>query len=281
MNAARHKSERHMRTCILDCFSRWESAQLDRFSKHGNKISRWQSIGPASNSQVDEIPLTPDSHLKKELPELADWWVLDVLKVPPNTPPMNCTSLLSYAMKARFLHKGSVPLDVNSTEKLLSQVYSSTAISTDTKKQQALQVLANYPSQAISAYRDSQQLTLVVSPQEEGTTEGTVGLVTPVKKKKPTATWSRSPRVRGGNVTIPERSLINKTSDIQSKYAFVTHAISEYNSQYSSLTRSDQTFLHRIKRFARCVEVCYDGDIDEFAESNPKFALSKYHCDKC
>jgi hypothetical protein len=51
MTAARYKSERYMRVYVLDCVSRWEGKELDRFSV-GDLVSKWKSIGPVAPSQL-------------------------------------------------------------------------------------------------------------------------------------------------------------------------------------------------------------------------------------
>ena len=303
MVAARHKTERHMRTYILDCVSRWESTQLDRFAV-GNSVSRWRSIGPIKDTEIENVPITPDTVLKKDLPELADWWFRTVVRFPSTAVLPNSKTLLEYALSVRgqLSNKPESAATADSTASRVAEVFENSIMTTEEKKALCVRLLSDLQEQA--AKRQRQALLLKDPEEEEPATSvptadrpATTAFVTPTKKtpsprkrqKKSFAALleeesSPSPakkRARGGSAILEERALIKDTKDTAAKYAHLCAAVEKYKSTVRLLRASDQTFYHSIRRLQKCVETCHNGDLTNFMAGKSTMAVSKFRCSKC
>jgi hypothetical protein len=95
--SARHKTIKNASIYIQDAMTHYSRMQRDRFAK-GELVSQWCSIHMES-MDPDNLPVTPDTHLIKPLPELANWWYITCLGYTTIGPIPKPVDLYQYAVQ--------------------------------------------------------------------------------------------------------------------------------------------------------------------------------------
>jgi hypothetical protein len=96
--SARHRTVKHSSVYIQDAMTRFSRMQRDRFAKDCELVSQWSSIHMES-MDPDALPVTPDTHLIKPLPELAHWWYTTCLGYTATGPIPKPHDLYQYAVQ--------------------------------------------------------------------------------------------------------------------------------------------------------------------------------------
>jgi hypothetical protein len=84
MVSARHKTLKDASVYLRDSLTRFARLSCGRFAEYEH-IAPWESIR-SEVLNVEDLPHTPDSCLRKELPVLADWWYTNLAKYSSTGP---------------------------------------------------------------------------------------------------------------------------------------------------------------------------------------------------
>jgi hypothetical protein len=97
MGGARHVSVPHASTTYLqDACARFAHEKLnDGGVLKGNQISPYEAIYSTHQTASEISELSDTGRNKKNLPEVIDWWCINVVKYCPTAPLLNCFTLLN------------------------------------------------------------------------------------------------------------------------------------------------------------------------------------------
>ena len=291
MDSARHSSVQNSKTYLQDSLCRFRRDENDPNRSKTADVSRWISIYSHSQTLLEVNQDSLNSHLRKPLPQLAQWWYEKLgFSADSNA---SCFDVLD---RAKFLcgkKVGNTPT-VDELSKRIVELARNELVDSETKSSSITAFLkqlveaCNKPHEEgcedlhenngelpMSETTRQQQKRSAESESIEGETRN--------KKQK-----SSGGQNRGGTLLMGDsRKNITKTvGDHSLPLAERVQALMDFHGTWKShaneLVSRDRDFLNRVRRTTHCVASCHDGSAEDFARSiNGKFAFSKFSCQNC
>ena len=258
--SARHKNISSTATYIGD--SGTLKALLDRIDPKdtmSNRVGEWEPIHIKSSHQFANANMRSNQYIKP-LPELAKWYILDVVKIPRNAPasiPFIYRNVLAFvpmpSSRQRLQGALAKVQDIglrNEIESALSAV-----IVDATKKKAALGVQDDEPPALNAQSCDStgHRKKRKALPDNEN-------LITELSKEY--------------------QGLSSKCKDKTAKIELYLAAVAEtqhlVKTKQMSLGDPLKSWIYKAGRIVDCVQNCHGGNIESFQTEHPKFQLKDF-----
>jgi hypothetical protein len=262
MGDARHVSVHHASTYLQDACARFaREKRTDGGVLKGNQVSPYEAIYSTHQTASEISELSATGRNKKTLPEVVDWWYLNIVKYSPTAPLPDCFTLLNaVACKERSaviypseeaIERGILSIALNATLDISTKTQ---AIKSYVKKLLGAQ-LSESPQNCSASNKTSCD-----SPPTE-----------PLHKK----------RKRGGCDSLSERdSIVDKLLSPEERITVICAAYQSHKDSLENLVHKDVSFYRRsIARPGKCLTECCEGDIPTFLGKYPNFSVaSKFKC---
>jgi hypothetical protein len=227
----------------------------------GNQVSPYEAIYSTHQTASEISELSATGRNKKTLPEVVDWWYLNIVKYSPTAPLPDCFTLLNaVACKERLaviypseeaIERGILSIALNATLDISTKTQ---AIKSYVKKLLGAQ-LSESPQNCSASNKTSCD-----SPPTE-----------PLHKK----------RKRGGCDSLSERdSIVDKLLSPEERITVICAAYQSHKDSLENLVHKDVSFYRRsIATAGKCLTECCEGDIPTFLGKYPNFSVaSKFKC---
>jgi hypothetical protein len=265
MGDARHVSVHHASTYLQDACARFAlEKRTDGGVLKGNQVSPYEAIYSTHQIASEISELSATGRNKKTLPEVVDWWYLNIVKYSPTAPLQNfCTLLNAVACEARSaviypseeaIERGILSIALNATLDISTKTQ---AIKSYVKKLLGAQ-LSESPQHCSASNKTSCD-----SPPTE-----------PLHKKRKCVGCECD--------SLSERdSIVEKLLSPEERITVICAAYHQSHKDSSeNLVHKDVSFYRRsIVMPGKCLTKCCEGDIPTFLGKYPNFSVaSKFKC---
>jgi hypothetical protein len=262
MGDARHVSVRHATTYLQDACARFaREKRNDGGVLKGNQLSPYEAIYSTHQTASEISELSETGRNKMNLPQVIDWWYINVVKYCTTAPVPNCFALLNAVtrkVRVAVIHPSEAAI-----EKGILSIALNTTLDISTKTQAIKSYLKKLlGSQLSESPQDcsASNKTSCDSPPTE-----------PLHKK----------RKRGGCDSLSERdSIMDKSLSPEERITVISAAYQSHKDSLENLVHKDVSFYRRsIKGPGKCLAECCEGDIPTFLGKYPNFSVpSKFKC---
>jgi hypothetical protein len=270
MVSARHKTLKDASVYLRDSLTRFARLSRDRFAKYEH-IAPWESIR-SEVLNVEDLPHTPDSCLRKELPVLADWWYTNLAKYSSTGPVPDCFTLFECALSVREMSSAAA-VSAEQLEGHMMHLSASASMTEDAKRESMRSWILRFRASCIKQNNDYIVSNSTQSPEEaphkRAAEECRIDDVATKKRK------------RGGSQVLTQRNDIKKARG-EAKVILIWEAYHKHHECLESLAGPDQSFFHRsVRPIGQCISTCHGSSTQQFLSAHPDIGTSKFKCTTC